>query len=252
MVVASRGVLPLARALQARGMAVHVPDLPGFGRSDKPPRALDVAGLAESLAAWVDASGLGGCTLLGNSFGTQVAAAAAAGSPAVAARLVLLAPTIDPRLRGAWASRLPAGHPGGGPRGAGSSAVRRAWRDLLVPPPSPAEQPTLGSLIRHEYLAAGPARALSTWRHALRDDIADRIPRIAVPLLVLRGGEDGLVSAGWARRLAEAAPDGRYGEIPGIDHDGQFNAPDPVAEQVSAFLAAPTTREPRFVPEAPG
>jgi pimeloyl-ACP methyl ester carboxylesterase len=41
---------PVAGRLAAR-YRVLAPDLPGFGRSDKPPRALDVAGLAGALGA---------------------------------------------------------------------------------------------------------------------------------------------------------------------------------------------------------
>ncbi|HET9116836.1 MAG TPA: alpha/beta fold hydrolase, partial [Pseudonocardiaceae bacterium] len=77
MVVAGNGILPLARQLVARGLTVHVPDLPGFGRSAKPRRALDVDGLADALATWIKACELTRSSILGNSFGTQIAAAVA-------------------------------------------------------------------------------------------------------------------------------------------------------------------------------
>src|SRR5215211_5010220 len=39
---------------------VYAIDLPGFGLTDKPPEVLDVVGLADALAGWIQAAGLGG------------------------------------------------------------------------------------------------------------------------------------------------------------------------------------------------
>lgn len=58
--VSSRHMAPTAEAL-APHFPVYVPDLPGDGRSDDPPRALDAAGLADALAAWMEATGLRHC-----------------------------------------------------------------------------------------------------------------------------------------------------------------------------------------------
>lgn len=236
MVLAGRGTLPLARALAARGFTVHLPDLPGFGRSAKPRRALDVPGLGTALADWIGAMALGPAVLLGNSFGTQVAAAAA-GRHGLASAVVLVAPTIDVRYRRGWATRLPAGRPGGPARAGALGWLQARLVDRLVPAdPSPPVR-DLRSLIVSEYLAAGPARALSTYRHALRDDLADRVGGIPVPLTVVRGERDGLVSPAWAERVAAAAPEGRLVVVPGVDHDGQFNRPDALADAVRSALA---------------
>lgn len=248
MVVAGRGTLPLARALAAAGRPVHVPDLAGFGRSDKPRRALDVEGLARSLGRWATAAGLGGAVVVGNSFGTQVAAALAAGAgpttPAgtqAPAALVLVSPTIDPRFPRGWTGFLPRGRPGGPPSRGPWGAAQAAWRDALIPPepPSdpPSDPPSLRRLLLTEYLAAGPARALSTYRHALRDDLAARLPGLELPMLVVRAGEDRLVSEGWARSVAAAARHGTYRALPGADHDAQFDAPAPLAGAVGRFLS---------------
>ena len=247
MVVAGRGMAPLAGALARRGFAVHVPDLPGFGRSDATRHARDVGALASSLAGWLDRSGLGGAAMLGNSFGTQVAAAAVADARAAVSRLVLLSPTIDPRLRRTWPRLLPPGH--------GDCHERRRrrspWRavhDALVPEAVPDGDATLRSLVVREYLAAGPARVVSTYRHALRDDIAPRMAHLGVPVLVVRATEDRFATASWVRALAASAPDGTHAEMPGVDHDGQFNAPDRVADTVAGYLAAGVTSSNRTPP----
>jgi pimeloyl-ACP methyl ester carboxylesterase len=54
--------------------AVWVPELAGHGRSDNPPKVLDVCGHADVLDRWMDAVGLGRAVFLGNSYGCQVIA----------------------------------------------------------------------------------------------------------------------------------------------------------------------------------
>jgi pimeloyl-ACP methyl ester carboxylesterase len=56
----------------APAFRVWAPDLPGFGDSDRPRRALDLAELADALAGWMDAVDLPRAALLGNSLGCQV------------------------------------------------------------------------------------------------------------------------------------------------------------------------------------
>jgi len=50
LVVSGRYMLPTLELL-APAFRVYSPDLPGFGKSEKPPRVLDVAGLSDALAA---------------------------------------------------------------------------------------------------------------------------------------------------------------------------------------------------------
>jgi 2-hydroxy-6-oxonona-2,4-dienedioate hydrolase len=69
LVVSSRYMVPTAERLTSH-CRVFAPDLPGFGRNEKPPRALDVAGLSDALSAWMGELGLERAALVGNSFGT--------------------------------------------------------------------------------------------------------------------------------------------------------------------------------------
>jgi 2-hydroxy-6-oxonona-2,4-dienedioate hydrolase len=50
-------MLPVAERL-ARHVPVYLPDLPGFGDSAKPDRALDMPALADALAGWIEAMAL--------------------------------------------------------------------------------------------------------------------------------------------------------------------------------------------------
>src|SRR4051812_10983376 len=55
--VSSRYMLPTIHAM-APYFPVYAPDLPGFGKSDKPSHVLSVPELADSLAACIEALGL--------------------------------------------------------------------------------------------------------------------------------------------------------------------------------------------------
>jgi 2-hydroxy-6-oxonona-2,4-dienedioate hydrolase len=76
---------------------LYAPDLPGFGKSDKPPHALNVCELSDSLAAWIGEIGLQRATLVGNSFGCQVIVDLAVRHPERVKRTVLQGPTMNPR-----------------------------------------------------------------------------------------------------------------------------------------------------------
>ena len=73
LVISSLYMVPSARLL-AEDYPVLAPDLPGFGRSGKPDRVLDVPELADALAAWMEAVGLASAALVANSLGCQVVA----------------------------------------------------------------------------------------------------------------------------------------------------------------------------------
>ena len=52
--MSSSYMMPTARLLSPHGN-VHVPDLPGFGKSDKPSRILSIHALADVLNEWLEA-----------------------------------------------------------------------------------------------------------------------------------------------------------------------------------------------------
>ncbi len=118
--VSGRYLLPTAERL-APFHPVYVPDLPGFGKSAHPPRALDIPELTDALAAWMDTFHLADACLVGNSLGCQFIVDLALRYPRLIRWAVLIGPTMDPRgrtllteLRAArprhwWANRFPTG-----------------------------------------------------------------------------------------------------------------------------------------------
>src|SRR5215211_156177 len=83
--VASRFMVPVAE-LVAPYHHVYAPDLPGFGKSEKPAHALSLVELTVALAGWTWTIGLEGAAFLGNSFGCQIVAELALRYPGLVER----------------------------------------------------------------------------------------------------------------------------------------------------------------------
>ena len=202
--------MPLAVRL-AGHHPVHVIDLPGFGLSSDPGRVLDVAQHADHLAAWLEAAGLPPVTVLGNSFGCQVAVDLAVRYPDRVRGLVLVGPTMDPSARTAFRQIL---------RWLGDTALE-----------DPLQLPILARDLRD----AGPRRVVETLAHALHDPIEHKLPLISVPVLVTRGSREPIVPMAWARAATRLLPLGELAVVPG-PHNANYAAADHLAELFLAFL----------------
>ena len=102
--MSSRYMVPLALEL-APDFRVYAPDLPGFGRSSKPRKVLDMVELADALAGWMARIGLRRAVMIGNSMGCQVLVEFAVRHEDWVDRLVLQGLTPDPAARTVFASR---------------------------------------------------------------------------------------------------------------------------------------------------
>lgn len=205
LVVSSRYMVPTARLLASR-TRVLAPDLPGFGASQGPRRALDVGGLAAALGQWLDTTAPPRPLLVGHSFGAQVVAELMATAPRPVHAVVLAGMTMDPAAAG---------------------FVGQAVRFLAD---TVREPPALAAVILRDTLRAGPLRAIATLRAALRHAVERRLPAIAAPAVVVRGGRDVICPARWAREAAALLPDATLEEVPGAPHALNFATPEPFAE----------------------
>lgn len=167
--VSSRYMVPIARHLGA-DLRVLAPDLPGFGRSDKPHHVLTIRELADALAAWMHAAGLTRAALVGNSLGCEILVELALRRPGRAERLVLQGPTPEPTAR---------------------TAARQIWRYALT---GRHERSPLGWVSVSDYALCGPRRLARTMRYMLEDRIEAKLPLVRVPTLVVRGSRDRIVS----------------------------------------------------------
>jgi pimeloyl-ACP methyl ester carboxylesterase len=212
LAVSHRYLIPTARRLSRR--AVYVPDMLGFGLSDKPSDVLDVGEHAEVLATWLDSVGTPPAAVLGNSFGCQVAVELASRRPDLVAALILVGPTTDPR-----AASMPA-------------QIGRLIRDL------PGEDWRQGPILLADFRDAGARRIVTTLRYAVRDHIETKLPGIRVPTLLVRGARDRIAPQSWLDRAAILTPTARTLVIEGAAHNAVTTAGPELAAAVDAFLVA--------------
>jgi 2-hydroxy-6-oxonona-2,4-dienedioate hydrolase len=204
--ISGRYMLPLAQSL-APWCSVFVPELPGSGRSQKPPTPLGIGVLAEALGSCLDILELERPALVANSMGCQVVTELTVRRPERVGPLVLIGPTIDPEQRRARHQLL--------------GGVRELGREPLSLLTHPAQDGVMG--IR---------ALLATARSALADRIEDRLPLIEQPTLVLRGSKDAFVTAAWAERVVALLPRSRLVVVPGEPHAVHYTRPDLVGELV--------------------
>lgn len=208
--VATPYLLPVAREL-ADTEQVYAPDLPGFGRSRHTERILDVAGLADALIETLRSIGIDESVLVGNSFGCQIAAEAAARHPDAVSSVVLQGPTM--------------------------AASARSLRDQLqrFAANAPKEPPTLGPIVARDYARAGGRRAVQTMQSALAHHIEAAVERVRCPVLVIAGSRDPIAPVGWAEELAGHASQGRAEVLPGA-HTLVHTAPVALARAIRRFV----------------
>ena len=87
--LSSQSMVPLGEELQAT-YRVYAPDLPGFGKSEAPRAHYTFGFLAGGIRAFLDATGIDRCVLVGNSLGGTAAMWLAAAWPERVAGLVLV------------------------------------------------------------------------------------------------------------------------------------------------------------------
>lgn len=207
--VSSRYFIPLMREL-ASSFHCIAPDLPGHGASPGAANGLDVGGEADALASFLDGLDLANVTLVANSLGCQVIANLAERDPGRTAPMVFIGPSLDPATR------------------------HHFWRSLLRA--SVREPLSLLPILIADYLHFGLRRLLGTVRHALKDDIALRLPHLRFPVLVVQGARDCIVTVPWAMEVARRLPQGQLALVPDGAHAVHYSRPVAVAALIRAFF----------------
>jgi pimeloyl-ACP methyl ester carboxylesterase len=217
--VSGRYFVPAAERL-AVAHRVHVPDLPGHGRSGTPRRAFDVPALADALVRWMDAVGIARATLVANSMGAQVAADAAVRHAGRVDRLVLVGPTVDRRDR---------------------TVLGHAWRLVRS---APFERPSLLPILARDY-GRMHWRLVPELRAMLRHRMDARLPQVRVPALLVRGRHDAVAPSRWLAEMAAllGGPTAVV-DLPRGGHAVHHAHPDAFVAAIAPFLAAPAQTPP--------
>ncbi|WP_053004821.1 alpha/beta fold hydrolase [Kocuria sp. SM24M-10] len=253
------GLQLLADRLRSRYHVV-VPDLPGFGRSERfPDRRHDVAGYVDFLRRFVeeltggtvrDGGGRRGIVVLGHSFGSVVAAHFAAAHPGMVERLVLVNPICEPALEGGQAllSRLTVGYYRLGrvlPRRLGRRLLSSWWMtDAMTSVMTTSRDPRVRGYVRHQHRAYFSAFAdrdvlLEAYEASASHTVAEVAMQLGMPTLLVVGAEDPLGSVAAQRRMASWVPRHRLEVLEGVGHLIHYEAPARTAELVHEFLTSP-------------
>ena len=196
---------------------VYAPDLPGYGKSTRPERTLSIAGLADTLVAWLDAEGLDQPILAGHSLGGQVVAELAYRHPGRVRQAVLVAPTGDPRAR------------------LMSIQIARLARDAV------REPLPLVLLVTRDYLRFGVRNAIAMLRWMNAHPMLDRLAALTMPTLLVAGDRDPIVPERWRNEIATRLPADDVELIPGAGHGLQYTAGDRLADAIRRFVESEAT-----------
>jgi pimeloyl-ACP methyl ester carboxylesterase len=241
------GLLRIAEELPEH--RVIIPDLPGFGASEALDRTHDVDAYAAFAAFSVQGLGLEGPTvLLGHSFGSVVAARAAAGNPELFTALVLVNPICEPALDGT--SRLASALAGSYYRAAGRLPERAGMAllcnqgivRLMSAFMAHTRDPGLRSYIHEEHRRHFSSFAerrvvLEAYTASVGATVRDDAARLAIPVLLVAAQEDDLGSVEGQRELAAMIPDARLDIIPGVGHLVHYEKPAEAARCIREYLS---------------
>ena len=208
-----------------------VPDQRGFGESDRPEAGYGIPDLAADAAAFLDELGVTSAAIVGHSFGSFVARRLAEAYPQRVSRLVLIGSgfsPVNPVTR----------------------KVQASLRDLPEPVPLEFSRKFQAGTI-HLPLPADFFERLLTesvklparlWRAVidglLAFDDARELGRIAVPTLLLWGERDALFPREDQERLMRAIPNARLRVYPDTGHCPNWERPELVAADLTAFIQA--------------
>jgi len=237
---------------------VIVPDLRGFGESDKhvadPAREYNAAAQARSIAGLIGELGLGQVVLAGYDIGSRIAQAIARNRPDLVRALVIAPPLpgIGDRILAPQAQRefwYQAFHNLGlsaelidGRPDAVRAYLRHFWSHWSGPAYEPDDQ-HLDHLVS-VYGPPGAFTASIAWYRAgagsVAASLAEQVPdpgdRIAVPTTVLWPEHDPLFPREWSDRIGEFFADPRLTWLDGAGHFSPLEAPGAFAAAVVAAV----------------
>jgi pimeloyl-ACP methyl ester carboxylesterase len=253
-----RGDFRLVRPLLAGGADVVVPDLRGFGESDKhpvdPDEGYSGAAQARSVLALLDELALGPVVLAGYDIGSRIAQAVAQASPDRVRALVVAPPApgagrrvLDPAAQAEfWYQhfhRLPVSAQllDGSPD-AVRSYLRHFWTHWSGPSFAPSDDDL--DRLTAGYGRPGAFTSSIGWYRAgqgiVARSLAEHAPepadRLQVPVHLLWPAHDPLFPPEWGDRLGEFFADVTVTPLPDAGHFVPLEAPEAFASAIRAAL----------------
>lgn len=227
---------PLMPAL-ARHRVVRI-DLPGSGRSQRAEGPLSIARYVDAVSTVCARLNLKRAHVLAHSMGTIVAQHLALAAPTLVRSLALFGPLIAPPDAARTAIRARAAKA----RDGGATAmhdITLALMQTAVSADTRERQPLAVAFVR-ESLMRQDAEAYARSCEALADAPAAAVERIAVPVLLVTGDEDGVAPPSAVRAMAErlhAAKQPRVVVLPRCGHWTPIERPAECQRELRDFLS---------------
>ena len=206
-------LMPTARVLARRWVNL-VPDLPGYGRSERRDHVLDIPALAGALLAVLDALGIDQAVLVGNSMGCPIGLEVAHEAPERVHRLVLVSPA-----GGVQNQPLP-------------RALCQLALDVV------RESPSMVPVALPDDLKFGPVNGLRLFHDLTLFPSLERLLHTPVPTLAVLGGRDPLMPPpSRVREVGRLAPEHvTVALVERAAHAVNFSHPEELATVVEAWL----------------
>jgi pimeloyl-ACP methyl ester carboxylesterase len=240
----------------ARSHRVFAPDLPGYGRSDKPAAArYGIPYFARTVDRYLESRRIREATIVGTSMGGRIALELALRYPSRVSRLVVVnslglgRPKIQPYYPVMLLPRVGETLLHGmkhGLRWAPSPVIRR-FAARFIGARGDLERTMSNEYLddlREMYAAEGyPDAYLATLRSlgsprsylgAL--DVTHQLGRIKAPVLIIWGADDPLFPLAHAERAQRLLPGSKLAVIEGAGHTPQAEKPDEFNRHLAAFL----------------
>lgn len=223
--VVAPGDNPFISAL-ARHHTVYAVDLPGFGRSPRPPWLRTVTQLATLTGRVIEALDITNCTLVGLGFGGWVAADLATQGCERISELVLISP---------WGVKPSNGEIADYVLFDLAEWAARGFHNHEIYVALCGEAPSM-DLLRSWDTARESVTAVAWKPIGHNRQLPHMLHLVTLPTLVVWGEEDAIVPPGCARDWAAALPAATIVTIPEAGHQVDLEAPDQMLTTLVDFL----------------
>jgi len=220
----------LAPYIVAGSLRVYTPDLPGFGRSERPQSfSYSVADQAATVVAFMDALGLKQVDLAGWSMGGWIAQRVALGHPD-RIRLLMLFDSAGLNDQPAWNTAL----------FTPTTAIELSQlNDLLMPHPPQVPGFIVNDILRISHGHAWVIRRSLDAMMAGHDITDAQLPTLRMPVLIVWGSADRMFPVTQAEKMHRLIPQSQLDVIDGCGHLAPAQCADKMGPKVEEFLKRP-------------
>jgi len=211
------------------------PDLPGSGRSQRAEGVLSIGRYVDAVQAFCDRAGITRAHVVGHSMGTIVAQHLAVQNPRLVRSMALFGPLITPPDPARHAMRARAGKAREGV--AGMHDIVSQLTQVAVSSETRQNHPLAVAYVRESLMRQEP-EAYARSCEALAGAEPAAVERIACPVLLVTGDEDGVAPPQAVRLMAEKIVGARVLVLPRCGHWTPVERPEDCQRALREFLAS--------------